>query len=107
MKNSKLVFKPETLPVIFNSQNFDKVTLYTGLWSCQSGKFWLDDISLATSRFVAPARLQGYHQVTDAHLLALALRHKARLVTIDSAVGGLVPNGFPPGTVWVVGGAVS
>ena len=70
-------------------------------------QFWLDDISLATSRFVAPARLQGYHQVTDAHLLALALRHKARLVTFDSAVGGLVPNGFPPGTVWVVGGAVS
>ncbi|MEI8281789.1 MAG: hypothetical protein WCG75_05240, partial [Armatimonadota bacterium] len=37
--------------IIFNSQNFDKVTIYTGLWSCQSGKFWLDDITVEEAGF--------------------------------------------------------
>ena len=70
-------------------------------------RFWIDDTSLASSRFLAPERLQAHHQVTDAHLLALALRHKGRLVTFDSAVGGLAPKQSPAGAVCVVGGAVS
>ena len=45
--------------VIFNSQNFDKVTLYTGLWSCQSGKFWLDDISIEEAGFLNVLRRPG------------------------------------------------
>ena len=69
--------------------------------------FWIDDTSLASSRFLAAERLQAYHQVKDAHLLALALRHKGRLVTFDSAVAGLMPKGYPSGAVCVVGGAVS
>jgi len=56
--------------------------------------FWHDDISLASSTLIAPHRLQGYRQVTDAHLLAIALRHGGRLVTMDGGVRGLVPNGF-------------
>jgi hypothetical protein len=45
--------------IIFNSQNFDKVTLYTGLWSCQSGKFWLDDISVEEAGFLNVLRRPG------------------------------------------------
>ena len=70
-------------------------------------RFWIDDTSLAGSRFVNPERLQGYHQVTDAHLLALALRHGGRLVTFDSAVRGLLPEGASAGAVCVVGSPVS
>ncbi len=45
--------------IIFNSQNFDKVTLYTGLWSCQSGRFWLDDISVEEAGFLNVLRRPG------------------------------------------------
>lgn len=70
-------------------------------------RFWIDDTSLANSRFVVPERLQGHHQVTDAHLLALALRHKGRLVTFDSAVAALLPTAAPEAAVCVLGQPVS
>lgn len=54
--------------------------------------FWTDDIDLTASELVAPERLQGYRQVTDAHLLAIALRHEGRLVTFDRGLRNLVPE---------------
>lgn len=56
--------------------------------------FWPDDTSLADSPYVAAAKLIGYRQVTDAHLLALALRHGGRLATLDRGLRQLVPNSF-------------
>ena len=56
--------------------------------------FWNDDISIATSEFIAPEKLFGYRQITDAHLLALALRHGGRLVTLDERIQALVPDPF-------------
>lgn len=38
---------------------------------------------------IDPARLLSYRMVTDAHLLALARRHRARLVTFDRAAAAL------------------
>lgn len=32
------------------------------------------------------ARVQGYNQITDLYLLALAVRHGGRLVTFDQAI---------------------
>lgn len=61
--------------------------------------FWVDDIGLDDSPFLDPARLVGYRQVTDAHLLAIALRHGGRLATLDRAVSALLPMGFDPGSV--------
>ncbi|NJL26657.1 MAG: PIN domain-containing protein [Thermoanaerobaculia bacterium] len=55
--------------------------------------FWVDDVSLASSEHVDASRLLGYRQVTDAHLLALALRHGGRLATLDAGVRELVPRG--------------
>lgn len=37
-------------------------------------------------------RLQGYRQVTEAHLLALALRYGGKLVTFDRGVQTLFPG---------------
>ena len=33
-------------------------------------------------------------QVTDAHLLGIALRHGSRLATLDHGLKGLVPKGY-------------
>lgn len=48
-----------------------------------------DDTSLATTPHVDVARLQGYRQVTDAHLLALARARGLRLVTADAGLADL------------------
>lgn len=56
--------------------------------------FWKDDVRLDASKLVARARVMGYRQVTDAHLLGVALRHKGRLATLDGGIRNLVPDGF-------------
>ncbi len=58
--------------------------------------FWLDDVSLVDSPFVARERLTGHRQVSDAHLLAIALRHGGRLATLDHGFLGLLPRGMAP-----------
>jgi toxin-antitoxin system PIN domain toxin len=45
-------------------------------------RFLHDDVSLGDAG-IPP--LQGYRQVSDAHLLAIARRHHTRLVTFDAA----------------------
>ena len=52
-------------------------------------ELWPDDLDLARAPEVPFERLTGYRQVTDAHLLALAVRHGGRLVTFDAAVAEL------------------
>ena len=51
--------------------------------------FWADDISPAESAATPFARVAGYRQVTDAHLLALALRHGGGLATLDQGLAEL------------------
>lgn len=51
--------------------------------------FWVDDISLATTSHVRLEEVQGYRQVTDAHLLALARRRGGRVVTFDAGLADL------------------
>lgn len=49
--------------------------------------FLPDDVELVVgSERVLAGRIVGHRQVTDAHLLALARRHGARLATLDRAV---------------------
>ncbi|MBO0824114.1 MAG: PIN domain-containing protein [Actinobacteria bacterium] len=63
--------------------------------------FFPDDVELVTgSERVLAQRLVGYRQVTDAHLLAVARRHGARLATLDNAVRTLA--GEDAGDVVVV-----
>jgi toxin-antitoxin system PIN domain toxin len=49
-------------------------------------QFWPDDISLLDSRLIDSTRIHGPRQLTDIYLLALAVRHGGRLVTLDSAI---------------------
>jgi len=55
--------------------------------------FWDDDVAMATSNEVEPSRLQGHRQVTDAHLVALAIRRNGCLATFDGGVRQLIPKG--------------
>jgi toxin-antitoxin system PIN domain toxin len=57
-------------------------------------QFWTDDVAFATSEYIAPEKLLGYRQTTDAHLLALALRHGGQLVTLDHGIRSLVPREY-------------
>lgn len=56
--------------------------------------FWADDIAITNSHFIAPMKIQGHRQVTDAHLLALAIRQNGCLATLDQGVRHLVPEGY-------------
>ena len=49
-------------------------------------QFWHDDISIGDSNIFAVDRIHGPKQLTDLYLLALATKHKARLVTFDQSI---------------------
>ena len=66
--------------------------------------FWADDRSLVGSRFVGVDRIVGYRQVTDAHLLGIALRHGGTLVSFDRGTRSIVPRGFGPEVVTLIFG---
>ncbi len=55
-------------------------------------QFWPDEISIAQSDLIDAAKLFGHRQVTDAHLLALALYHGGRLVSFDRGLRDIVPK---------------
>lgn len=46
-------------------------------------EFWADSVQVPAAVQPMEARLQGYRQLTDAYLLALAARHKGVLATFD------------------------
>ncbi len=52
--------------------------------------FWTDDLRVAESPHVARSRIVGHQQVTDAHLVGLAVRHGGRLATFDTGARTLV-----------------
>lgn len=59
--------------------------------------FWPDEVSLLDDSLVDMSRIHGPRQLTDAYLLALAVRNDGRLVTFDrtmptSAVKGAKPR---------------
>jgi toxin-antitoxin system PIN domain toxin len=67
-----------------------------------SHEFWPDEISIAQSELIDSSGLLGHRQVTDAHLIALAIHHGGRLVSFDRRLGDLVPAGYRSQDVVVV-----
>ena len=51
-----------------------------------SHQFWPEDFSVLDAESVECTRIHGARQLTDAYLLALAVRHGGRLVTFDRHV---------------------
>ena len=55
---------------------------------CQSPQhqFWPDDLSLLDATVFDHSKIHGHRQLSDLYLLALAVRHEGRFVTLDGAV---------------------
>jgi uncharacterized protein len=51
--------------------------------------FWPDELPFAEASACAGARLVGHQQVTDAYLMALALRRNGVLATLDQRIAAL------------------
>jgi predicted nucleic acid-binding protein len=49
-------------------------------------EFWADDASLLDELLFDFSRLHGHRQITDAYLLALAVRHGGALASFDAAL---------------------
>lgn len=58
--------------------------------------FWPADVNLLGDGAVEWRRMLGHRQVTDAYLLALAVRHGGRLVTLDRRIDPDVVRGARP-----------
>ncbi|MGO8780248.1 MAG: VapC toxin family PIN domain ribonuclease [Rhodomicrobium sp.] len=58
--------------------------------------FWPDDISLRDNAWFDPDRILGPNQITDAYLLALAVKHGGRLATLDYGVSLRAVRGANP-----------
>jgi toxin-antitoxin system PIN domain toxin len=58
-------------------------------------QFWAEDRPIDDVLKEFRARLVGHQQVTDACLLSLAIRHKAKLATFDHGVLALLASNAP------------
>jgi len=52
-------------------------------------RFLSDDVALVVGTYLGSERVASYRHVTDAHLLAVARRHGARMVTFDRGIAAL------------------
>ncbi len=57
-----------------------------GATSTPHHEFWADGVSVVDPSTIALERVHGARQITDVHLLALAVSRRARLVTLDRRV---------------------
>ena len=71
---------PGTLPVV------EALARLRTAVSTPYHQFISDDISILDETLVEVRHLTGHRQLTDAYLLALAVAHEARLVTLDTGI---------------------
>ncbi len=64
----------------------DALAILTLATSRAEHVFWPDDVSVLNSTHVDHGRLLGPRQITDVYLLALAVQHGGRLVTLDRGI---------------------
>ncbi len=70
----------------------EAIALLRRLTDLDGHRFWDDTVALAGSDYVDPGRIVGHRQVTDAHLLAVALTHGGKLVTFDAGIRDVCPD---------------
>lgn len=64
----------------------DVITRLDRFCSTQDHAFWPDELSLRDPSIFHRKNLLGPRQLTDLYLLALAIHHQGRLVTLDGAI---------------------
>jgi len=72
----------------------DAAALLAANLSHANHEFWPDTLQLATAIKGMELRLQGYRQITDAYLLALANRRKGVLATFDRGLRSVAGDAF-------------
>lgn len=68
----------------------DALLVLRGSLEHRAHEFWSDDLRVSDALAQFGRRLLGHQQVTDAYLLALAIRKKGRFVTLDSSIRSLL-----------------
>ncbi len=68
-------------------------------------EFWPDDVSILDAERVDHTRLLGPAQITDIYLLALAVRHNGRLVTLDRSIDTTSVRNAAPANLVILGNA--
>jgi hypothetical protein len=71
----------------------EAASLLRSITALPGHQFWADDIRFAEAPEVARSRVIGHQQVTDAHLVALAVRRGGCLATLDRGLRVLVAAG--------------
>jgi len=77
-------------------------TLLAALRTKGTHRFWEDDVSAVDDPFGVFATALGHRQVTDAHLLSLAIRRGGALATFDRGIRDLATC-FPDSVVLIGG----
>ena len=80
----------------------EAIALLSQLTTLEGHTFWADATRFPDNPHLDPSRLVGHRQVTDAHLVALALQHGGRLVTFDRGISDVVPSGIAPDSVLTI-----
>lgn len=70
----------------------DAIAVLRALRAQGRWQFWTDDVSLTDAVEIDMSRVIGHRQVTDAHLLVLAIRNNGRLATFDRGVGSFASS---------------
>ena len=83
---NRVAVKQETTPA-------EAIALLRRLRRRESHTFWTQDRSITLLPDAIRSRLQGYRQVTDAVLLALAMQRGGQLATFDAGIESLLPLG--------------
>ncbi len=64
----------------------EAVALLAGLIQSSGHQFWPDELPMTAAADMFGAKLVGHQQVSDAYLLAMAVKNKGQLVTLDRAI---------------------
>lgn len=75
------------IPILFG----DVMDALAQMTANAAHRFWPLEGGLAEIRGEIRARVVGHHQLADAVLLDLAIRHQGRLATFDRRILGLLP----------------
>ena len=85
----RLAMQPAVVkvPILFG----DVMAALAQMTASGAHHFWPLEGGLGDIRDEIRARVVGHHQLTDAVLLDLAIRHRGRLATFDRRISGLLP----------------
>lgn len=71
---------PERMPILALVERLRQATAH------RAHQFWPDDASVLDGGKIDASRIHGPGQLTDTYLLALAVAHGGRLVTLDQSI---------------------